>query len=223
VYRERRAAIRLSITENITIKAALSRARQPINASNGSIVTSSDHTTVATAWPLLPSKDDIISKVVKDIDELKIAIAPMASFQNRLKDAEDSILRNEKHQDAQISQLQKRMTSFEEFHKDFMQEFKNQKEIFLQQFQVQKEFFANKQIVPDEVNMEYNRKRLAPKSDEDSKSSGVSGEESDLDHMVLDSESHSSKVNISMTSTPAVNRKKNKKNKMNTNFNDGDA
>ena len=217
-YRERRAAIRLSITEHITIKAALSRSKQPKNASNGSMVSAPEWTASATAWPLLPSKEDIISKVVKDIDDLKMAVAPMSSIQDRLRDAESHILRNEKRQDAQISQLQQRMTSFEALHAVFLQEFKEQKEILMQQFQVQKEFFANKQIVPEDVNMEYNRKRMASKSVEDSKSSGMSGEESDPDHLNLNSSVQSRNLTTSTSST-AANRTINKATKKNKKYN----
>ena len=95
----------------------------------------------------------------------------------------------------------------------------------MQQFQVQKEFFANKQIVPEDVNMEYNRKRMASKSVEDSKSSGMSGEESDPDHLNLNSSVQSRNLTTSTSST-AANRtinKATKKNKKNNNSNDGVA
>jgi hypothetical protein len=108
-YKQRKEALKMSITDNIPVKLALERMsnkQQQIIKESSSIKAASH-----SSWPALPSQQNTIDQLQKDFSDLKMVTASISTIQKQVS----SLQQNERIHDDKINHLETRVQKTENF------------------------------------------------------------------------------------------------------------
>ena len=169
-YKERKEALRLSVTEDIPVKLALQK------LGTNPKTTEREHgvlkAPLSSAWPMLPSQEAVIEQLQQDVKDLKIAVALVSQNKNRI----DRLEQKDQSRDDQIAALDTRVQKTESC----------QHEILRHLQEVEKQRKQDTKTVLNKLNSITPSKRKAPPSDEPSSSQDDVSDSEFVDALAMD-------------------------------------